>query len=1040
MSVKKKIDKLFEGQDTLTPEKLAERNKEVLYLIGSPTSSMKPRFKVDMLKKLITSKDPIRTDAIKILQKQSIYFMKDPYVDILAHCVLSNDMVGYSTIITHPSFHFKYIGTDMQSKLLKLALHVGDSIFFEAILKKCEHVVPTNIYSIVCDIGWYNKMIDVFEVLLKNGYDINEHDPEGKNHKHAIGAITERLTDLSIVVDSNNGDPKMDKYAEVIETVLKTAEYLLKKKKYITHSYFASLLSHCDLFTTGVKSNPQCQIAKSICAVFDLCLTHHPYIVRMIVPYGLGGDTSLLYWCIDAQARDLITKILANPKLTDFDNGPDEMSYVWHAIRMFDEDILRQITAKHVSIYGKKKACELKGACWYYVFNSFAHNYYNIYPEEQVLATMQIFANYNIKPPNLEIIHDLIAHHSDKVIATAEKLWKLNLSDDPEFLNCLVEHNNIDTFNRLIQTINIEHQNDDTYTVYCDIKPLRNDRYESIMDGFVQSDDDDMLEFEYDSDYYSGTSTNSGRIVSASSSSEDLECHIDELNPDGSYTMKMYHTQDFIVTAFQYNRRQIIMSICTNQRLIDYYNSDGKMYVTHLESVPFLCTKFQYVMIEIMLSLKYPFWENVKLLRALFGDKISLLSREKIRREFGGSSDKIGSDASNESHFERTFFSAILDNNITEVYSVYMSLLAVSKILETHFALQIKKTANVVLTPDIINSITTIKNIPEDTWADMADAFIQILVDIIPSRYLHHLFIVLWNCLVSNSSKSPTEAFVATHTEMSPITSALLHKQRIHKELINIQKYLDSIFEYIALDSSSEESIVPISDDHWSDTESDDFNEEEYIINESLMKPMTPPMLKYTLGPNCVFDPKIIRRILINQLWPRKCQSYDFLYERIIADPFKYKLTDKGLYVYNPISNETDAIIYNSGNCVVPSIASYYARNIGLETKRDDQHVFPFGIEYLLGFYSYTFNKSNSLIGSSRPAPAKKWKCHVEEIPGKKNINAKLHHVHLKGQLRIGGRMEDGVFEIFISHDESIFHRFFRCKSKVPPEIWSALT
>ena len=145
-----------------------------------------------------------------------------------------------------------------------------------------------------------------------------------------------------------------------------------------------------------------------------------------------------------------------------------------------------------------------------------------------------------------------------------------------------------------------------------------------------------------------------------------------------------------------------------------------------------------------------------------------------------------------------------------------------------------------------------------------------------------------------------------------------------------------------------------------------------------------------------------VRKSLFKLYWPTKAEHYDKMFNKLMCKEYMYEIKDKKIIIYH--CNKIEAIIHKLKTRSSNSWIKYYAPNIGVPNKSDDNHMFPSIMDFCLKF----------------------WSCIEKKNPDINNIGKSNTLIYFYGELLIGENMEKGCFEYFINSGGTLFHRMFR--------------
>lgn len=267
----------------------------------------------------------------------------------------------------------------------------------------------------------------------------------------------------------------------------------------------------------------------------------------------------------------------------------------------------------------------------------------------------------------------------------------------------------------------------------------------------------------------------------------------------------------------------------------------------------------------------------------------------------------------------------------------------------------------------------------------------------------------------------------------------------------NESSEINKSFELFEPSASSELSELSESSELSETTESEESND----INE------TDNSLNLSEG-NSHYSPRIkkckhIKKILFNLRYPSKLPHYDRMYKCITDDPYVYDVSD-ALNVSNLSNskiiikhdNQMCMVVYSFGslyknnmkkyelvrrvneyqnpNNILFERFSYYSQNIGSDGKMDKYHIFPFGLDSILGICGL-----NIWGNSDEKSPIDSFRCFSK----KNNYNFEVYFVAeyycLTGE-KIDKKI--GLLEYYINaYTNTLYHRMFRKYSKLSPEL-----
>lgn len=156
---------------------------------------------------------------------------------------------------------------------------------------------------------------------------------------------------------------------------------------------------------------------------------------------------------------------------------------------------------------------------------------------------------------------------------------------------------------------------------------------------------------------------------------------------------------------------------------------------------------------------------------------------------------------------------------------------------------------------------------------------------------------------------------------------------------------------------------------------------------------------------NICIPEEFIKSHLSLLVYPFKMNNYNFLKEKISNENISMIEKDNEFIFFK--NSQKVAIIYkNKYKNNVPVWFTKYGYNIGIDTKQDDNHMFPFGIDYYVH---------------------KIWeKCIIKCKTFQINDNKKATLLYFKGILLKDNEYIEGNYEYFINHKGMLFHRLFK--------------
>lgn len=227
--------------------------------------------------------------------------------------------------------------------------------------------------------------------------------------------------------------------------------------------------------------------------------------------------------------------------------------------------------------------------------------------------------------------------------------------------------------------------------------------------------------------------------------------------------------------------------------------------------------------------------------------------------------------------------------------------------------------------------------------------------------------------------------------------------------------------EYIVLDDFDDVSNIDLFTKETDKKEIIEENIQEYYvksrkntINCDIVQSFIHNSKKQNSGINTQHT-QIIKKALYKLFWPEVLPHHEKMYNSLCYPDCTYDMTPTKINIYK--NNKIVAVVY-SHDFIKTNVGNtrwikFYAPNIGRDDKSDENHMFPFLMDYVL----------------------EKW-------PRIEMSNVDINHKHganvlayFYGQLLIDGKMETGCFEYFINTFGTLFHRLFRPLSALPLEV-----